>query len=58
MLTGFLCVPLFKFGVPLIPHWGPLVSQIEEMAPSFLLAMVTGVVATLVTTARAERVDP
>jgi hypothetical protein len=28
------------------------------MAPSFLLAMVTGVVATLVTTARAERVDP
>ena len=57
MLTGFLCVPLFKFGVPLIPHWGPMVSKMEEMAPSFLLAMVMGVVATLVTTARAERVD-
>ena len=55
MLTGFICVPLFKFGVPLIPHWGPQLSKIEELAPSFLLAMVTGVVVTLMTSRRGDR---
>jgi Na+/proline symporter len=46
MLTGAACVPLFKFAVPLIPGWGPLVSRAEELAPSFLLAIAAGVVAT------------
>ncbi len=49
MLTGLICVPLFKFGVPLIPHWGPIISQAEEMAPSFLAALLTGILATLLT---------
>ncbi len=52
MFTGFACVPLFKFVVPLIPKWGPLVSNIEELAPSFLLAIVAGILATLVTSKR------
>jgi Na+/proline symporter len=49
MVTGAACVPLFKFAVPLVPVWGPIVSQAEELAPSFLLALITGVVATLAT---------
>jgi sodium/proline symporter len=49
MLTGALCVPLFKFAVPLIPVWGPIVSQAEELAPSFLLALIAGALATLAT---------
>jgi sodium/proline symporter len=47
MLTGALCIPLFKFAVPHIPVWGPLISRAEELAPSFLLALGAGVMATI-----------
>jgi Na+/proline symporter len=47
MLTGAVCVPLFKFAVPEIPVWGPVISRAEELAPSFLLSLVAGVVVTL-----------
>ena len=47
MVTGFLCVPLFKFGVPQIPGWGPVISRAEELAPSFGLALLAGVLVTL-----------
>jgi len=49
MSIGFACVPLFKFAVPLIPRWGPHLSRVEELAPSFLLAIIGGVLVTLVT---------
>jgi sodium/proline symporter len=49
MLTGFACIPIFKFALPLIPVWGPYISLAEEMAPSFFLALVAGVVVTLAT---------
>jgi sodium/proline symporter len=52
MLTGFLCVPLFKFAVPMIPHWGTHLSRMEELAPSFLLAIFTGVLVAFVTSNR------
>ncbi len=48
MLTGALCIPLFKFAVPLVPVWGPLLSKAEELGPSFLLSLLAGVAATLV----------
>ena len=54
MATGAACVPLFKFAVPLIPGWGPLISRAEELAPSFLLALAAGVLATLTAPARRE----
>ncbi len=54
MLTGAACVPLFKFAVPLIPVWGPIVSQAEELAPSFLLALSTGTLATLATSDKTD----
>jgi Na+/proline symporter len=47
MVTGFFGVPLFKFVVPGIPVWGPLISQLEELGPSFVLALVVGVLATV-----------
>jgi Na+/proline symporter len=49
MITGASCVPLFKFAVPLIPVWGPIISQAEELAPAFLLALVAGTLATWAT---------
>jgi sodium/proline symporter len=47
MVTGALCIPIFKFAVPLIPVWGPIVSQAEELGPSFLLSLLAGVAATI-----------
>lgn len=47
MVTGALCIPLFKFAVPLIPTWGPVLSKAEELAPSFLLSLLVGVAVTL-----------
>ena len=49
MLTGFFSIPLFKFAVPLVPVWGPVISLAEELAPAFLMALATGIVATLLT---------
>jgi sodium/proline symporter len=47
MVTGALCIPLFKFAVPLIPVWGPVISKAEELGPSFLLSLLVGVAVTL-----------
>ena len=52
MGTGFLCVPLFKFLLPLLPVWGPYIVDMEELAPSFLLALLAGVLATSLSTRR------
>jgi len=40
--------------VPLIPEWGPYLSHMEELAPSFLMAIVVGILVTLVTSKRGE----
>jgi len=47
MVTGALCIPLFKFAVPLVPVWGPVISKAEELGPSFLLSLLAGVAVTL-----------
>ncbi len=47
MVTGALCIPLFKFAVPLIPVWGAVISKAEELGPSFLVSLVAGGVVTL-----------
>ena len=35
MITGSAAIPLFKFALPLLPKWGPLLARAEELAPSF-----------------------
>ncbi len=45
MLSGFLGVPLFKFGAPLLPGVGPLFAGLAELGPAFLLS---GIVACVV----------
>jgi sodium/proline symporter len=42
MVTGFLCVPLFKFGATQIPEYGILFEKLDVMLPSFLLSMLAG----------------
>jgi hypothetical protein len=57
MVTGALCIPLFKFGIPLIPVWGPMISKAEELGPSFLASLLAGVLVTLASPRSEDRVD-
>lgn len=60
MVVGAVSVPIFKFAIPLVPGWGAIVSQAEELAPSFILALIAGGLATLLTRRgddRAPRLD-
>jgi sodium/proline symporter len=43
MITGFLCVPLFKFVVPAIDGIGVYFSALAELGPSFVLALIMGI---------------
>ena len=47
MITGFVCVPLFKFVMPLLPVVGVAFGALEEMAPAFLLGGLAGVLVSL-----------
>ena len=45
MITGFLCVPVFKFIVPKINGIGVYFDKLDVMLPSVLLAMLAGYIA-------------
>lgn len=42
MVTGFLCIPFFKFAVPTISTLEPYINKLDVMLPSVLLAMLAG----------------
>ena len=42
MVTGFLCIPFFKFVVPAISTLEPYINKLDVMLPSVLLAMLAG----------------
>ena len=42
MVTGFLCIPFFKFVVPQLQGVGPYIDKLDVMLPSVLLAMFAG----------------
>jgi len=46
MLTGFCCVPIFKFWVQGMEGIGPYFEKLDVLAPSFLLAMISGYIFT------------
>ena len=43
MITGFLCVPIFKFIIPAIDGIGIYFDKLDVMLPSVLLAVIAGV---------------
>lgn len=44
MITGFLCVPFFKFVIQPLDGIGPYFEKLDVLAPSFLLAMISGII--------------
>ena len=49
MVTGFLAVPIFKFGFTAIDSVGIYFDKLGELAPAFVLAAIVGVAVTLIT---------
>ncbi|MCA9691172.1 MAG: sodium/proline symporter [Nannocystaceae bacterium] len=47
MISGFTCVPLFKFVAPRLPAIGPYFARAEELAPAFLVSLIVGVIVSL-----------
>jgi hypothetical protein len=44
MITGFLSVPLFKFGVTALDGIGIYFEKLDVLGPSFLLSIIAGVI--------------
>jgi hypothetical protein len=42
MLSGFLCVPLFKFVLQEIDGFGIYLEKLDVLFPSFVVAMLVG----------------
>ncbi len=53
MISGFACVPFFKFVVQPMKSIWPTFEQLDVLAPSFALAMIAGRVFTKLFPARA-----
>jgi len=49
MITGFLSVPLFKFGLTSLDKVGIYFDKLGELGPSFALAFIVGIVVSLTT---------
>jgi sodium/proline symporter len=47
MVTGFACVPLFKFAAPELPSMGDAFAKLSELPPAFAASLVAGVVVSL-----------
>ena len=58
MVTGFCCVPLFKFVAPLAPTVGALFKELGELPPAFLLSALAGIVVSRLDAAGRQAVAP
>ena len=47
MITGFVCIPIFKFGFTRLPEVGILFEKMDVMLPSFILAILAGIIVSL-----------
>jgi len=54
MVTGFACVPLFKFGATRLPVVGEYFTALDVLAPSFAVSILVGVIASLTDPKRSE----
>jgi sodium/proline symporter len=57
MVSGFLSVPLFKFGAPELPGVGPAFDALGELPPAFLVSGLFGVVVSVLDRAGRARIE-
>jgi len=49
MITGFLSIPFFKFGLASLDGIGPYFDKLGELGPSFILAFIVGIIVSSMT---------
>jgi Na+/proline symporter len=49
MVSGFLCVPVFKFVLPALPEYGIYFQNTAELFPSFIISIFLGIAVSLLT---------
>ena len=42
MISGFICVPIFKFIIPKVTLIGPYIEKLDVLLPSIIIAMLAG----------------
>ncbi|MDF9795501.1 sodium/proline symporter [Catalinimonas alkaloidigena] len=52
MISGFLCVPLFKFALPALPEYGIYFQNMAELFPSFITSIFLGIVVSKLTASK------
>ncbi len=57
MITGFLCVPFFKFVIEPLPTIGLYFQQLDVLAPSFVISIVSGILVSKYAKATQKPVD-
>lgn len=50
MITGFLSVPIFKFGLGSLEEYGIYFQRLGELGPSFIMAIIVGITVSLMFT--------
>lgn len=58
MITGFLAVPLFKFGFASLDGVGIYFEKLGELGPSFILAIIIGVIVSTITSKQYVNSEP
>jgi len=54
MITGFLCVPFFKFVMQGLPELGPYFEALDVLGPSFIISMIVGIIVSKLTTGKVD----
>ena len=44
MITGFICVPFFKFVIPQLGDFGRSLAMAGELAPAFFISLLSGII--------------
>ncbi|MDU8886274.1 sodium/proline symporter [Yeosuana sp. MJ-SS3] len=57
MIAGFISVPIFKFGMTSIEGIGIFFEKVGELGPSFILAMSVGVIVSLISRTKTQKID-
>ncbi|MFB6305853.1 MAG: sodium/proline symporter, partial [Flavobacteriales bacterium] len=52
MISGFACVPIFKFLIPNIPKIGAYFSELGELFPSFMISLLVRITISLLSSKR------
>ncbi|MCH2225700.1 MAG: sodium/proline symporter [Crocinitomicaceae bacterium] len=57
MISGFISIIIFKFVITTLPEIGPYVKELDVLAPSFVVAMIFGIIVSKIYPPRKEAIN-